>query len=499
MPDSYAKAKTLLMEYSFRLKAINVLGLKSANMLFRGNRFLWGLKFIIPFAIWTRDFIKWARKMARNSTAIVRYWLGALVPKKKNLWVVSCFKATTYLDNAKYFFEHVARNHPEIKVVFMTRSKAVERSLRERGLPFCNMCTFRGRWIMRRAAVAVIDHFRMTDLGWWGGFNARTKVVNLWHGMGLKNMAPEVDIIPNTGTPGVQLSSDILSMPGDGLFLRLRKKVRYFFLAPLREMFERYFMIVCPSQAFIDNWAAPLRLPEQTWFMCDYPRNVNFFKHEVPSRAGYRIIYAPTYRMNATMERRMVDTFLQAVPEIDQFLERRSAEFVLRLHPHTWRDYSADIRRTLANRPRFSISNAPDIYRELHEYTVMVADYSSITQDFLVGGHPVVYFAFDREEFLKSDCGLNMSYEENCAGPMASTWAEAIAGIEAALDNPDEYAEKRRVVCEKFFPSQYNDVDNAERSVAEIKRNIYFRTVLGRNGKNHAAFHRQHALPCDLR
>ena len=206
--------------------------------------------------------------------------------------------------------------------------------------------------------------------------------------------------------------------------------------------------------------------------MCGYPRNLNFFKNEVPSHAGVRIIYAPTYRMGASMERRMVDTFLRAVPELDEFLERRSAEFVLRLHPHTWRDYSVDIKRTLANRPRFSISSEPDIYKELHEYSVMVADYSSITQDFLVGGRPVVYFAFDREEFLKSDCGLNMSYEENCAGPVTTTWAEAIAGIEAALDNPEEYAEKRRIVCEKFFPSRYNDVDNSERIVNEIKRRL---------------------------
>ena len=45
--------------------------------------------------------------------------------------------------------------------------------------------------------------------------------------------------------------------------------------------------------------------------------------------------------------------------------------------------------------PRFSVSKEKDIYKELHEYSLMISDYSSIVYDYLILDRPIVFFAFD--------------------------------------------------------------------------------------------------------
>ena len=50
--------------------------------------------------------------------------------------------------------------------------------------------------------------------------------------------------IKNTTERGVVRSGDILAKKGDGIFKRAFKKIKYFFVAPFRELFEKYFVFV---------------------------------------------------------------------------------------------------------------------------------------------------------------------------------------------------------------------------------------------------------------
>lgn len=473
--EAYEMAKSLLEEYRFRIKAINILGVAGANVLFYDTSYLKSLK---------RSTSAMSKKSKSGGTGkpyarikkivgFFVYWTGALVPKRKCRWAFSGFAKKTYLDNTKYFFEFVNKEHPEIEAIWFSMDDRVVDGLRNRGYRAYSMRSVRGIWAMLRSSVAITDHFRSSDYNNCLGFNACSKVVNLWHGAGLKNMVPIGDKIPNTDVPGVRLSSDILPAVNDSLARKLSKHVKYFFRAPFREMFERYFLIVCANEPFVQNWAKRMHCPDKAILRCGYPRNEIFFRKMEPSTDVRRkIIYAPTYRMKADFESEMLHSFLVAAPAIGKMLEEKNASFVLRLHPHTWRNYSKQINDVIRDIPRISVSKNRDAYQELADYDIMIGDYSSIVQDYMISGRPVVLLAIDKERFLADDCGFCMPYEESMPGPVVDSWEKAIEETARLLDDPTLYADVRERVSKIFGMENFECEHASEKIVTEIKKRL---------------------------
>ena len=469
-PDIYEKVKGLLSEYRFRLQQINILDLKRANLL-REKSTLRIIKPLIKIIYGIKKLLKTAGKISNNILSFSAYWIFALIPKKKNLWIFSGFMRKNYMDNTKYLYEYIVKNHPEIKALWITSSKEILNRLKEKGLPVAKTNTPMGIFSTIRAEIAFSDHFRMSDYKNIYGYNARTKFIQLWHGVGPKGMIPTNDIIPNTSVPGVRLSSDIIIKKEDGIFKRIKKAFKYPFLAPFRELFEKYYGIICTGEPFIKYFADPWQTPKTAQILCGYPRNSISYEYK-NTENEYQIIYAPTYRWNSNDEKYMILSLIENIPAINSFLEENNCKFTLRLHPHTWRNYNNYILNSIKDFPRFSIDTEKDIYLSLQKYSLMVTDYSSIGYDFLIGLKPIIYLAFDYETYGKTDCPFVMNYKEVCAGEITKNWVETIELIKKYYKNPMYNIELRKKVLENFFPSEYNDQNNSKRIVECIKERL---------------------------
>jgi len=470
-PDIYEKTRNLLSEYKNRLKQLRVLGKKRADLL-RKNSVLKIIKPIIGIIYRTKKIFKTVGNIFAKILSFSAYWIFALVPKKKNLWVFSGFQRKNYMDNTKYLYEYIVKNHPEIQAVWLTGSKEIRKNLKENKMPVLKMNRLKGILTMARASVAFSDHFRMSDYKNICGFNARTKFVNLWHGVGLKSMIPEGDILPNTAVPGVRLSSDIIINKKDNLILKLIKCFKYVFIAPFRELVEKYFFIICPGQPFIDIVPAVWNIPQKAWLLSGYPRNTQLYTEEKTKEKPYKILYAPTYRWESNVEKNMINNFINNVDAINNLLNKINGEFVIRLHPHTWRNYQSMILDAIKKYPNFSIDKEKDIYKELVNYSLLITDYSSIGTDFLITQNPIIYLAFDYETYPNTDCPFNMPYKENCAGPITMDWQETINEISESYYNPQKYSELRKIILNKFLPKEYNDENNSNRIVVEIEKRL---------------------------
>ena len=170
-------------------------------------------------------------KKIANGVKIIKiglgYWLNTVVPKQKNLWVITSFRRKGYMDNTKYFYEYVCENHPEIDIRWITNDKNVYEELVSNDMPVCLEGTREQRKLLRRAEIAITDHFAMSDFKMLSGINDKTKIIQLWHGVGFKSMGDK-DGVKNTNERGVKHSSDILITDGDGLFSRLIKRIKYY-------------------------------------------------------------------------------------------------------------------------------------------------------------------------------------------------------------------------------------------------------------------------------
>ena len=463
-PEVYQMTKNLFYGFNIRLNQVNILGKENADLL--NNRKI--LKILNPFISFIRNIKNIVFKMFRFSL----YWWLALIPKNKNLWVFSGFSKTSYMDNTQYFYEYIIKNHPEIKTVWLTMDDKVFEQLNEEKMPCYKMNSFAGFWTMVRAKLAVSDHFKMSDYTPRYGLNAGTKFVNLWHGVGPKSMIPIGNELPNTTVPGARLSSDILINNDDGIINKIIKPVKYFFKAPFRELFEEYYGMVCPGQPFRDIVANPWKIPENAQLACGYPRNITMYENIEKEVTEYKILYAPTYRWKPETEQFMVKDFIKNLDKINNLLEKIDAVMYLRLHPHTWRNYTSRIKNAIAVYPRIEVSDEKDIYASLYEYSQIITDYSSIGYDFLITQKPVIYFAFDLDTFEKEETTFNMPYKENCAGDVTKTWEETIFSIEENYNNPDRHKELKSKILEKFFPSEYNNINNSERLTGILKTKL---------------------------
>lgn len=403
----------------------------------------------------------------KNIVSLVRYWQNTAVPKEQSLWVFSSFNKRGYVDNTKYFYEYVLQHHPEIHPVWLTLDKAVYEQLAAEQKPVAMMRTAEGRRALSRATIAVTDHFRMSDYEAFSGLNDQTHIVQLWHGVGLKAIGD----LKNTNVPGVTFSADILATENDNGITKWIKKLKYVRHAYYRELFEHYFLLVCPGQERVEQIAKPLHIPIDRCFFSGHPRNILLHQTK-PDTNPRRVLYAPTYRWNAAKEKEMVQQIVDSAPNIQQVMEQNNAVLTVRLHPHTWRNYTRILDNTARKHNRIVIDQEKDVYQTLGTYSVVISDYSSIAYDFIMVDRPVVFFAYDREEFIARECQLNYDYDTYSPGTQTVSWAETLDAVQEYLNDPEKDGPWRRKVRDEFFDMSVNDENNSERIVQEIKRRL---------------------------
>ncbi len=424
------------------------------------------LNFIDKLSGRVKKFLKLLSKIY----AVICYWLFSLVPKKKKLWVITSFKAKGYLDNAKYFYEYVTENNPEIKLVWLTKDKEVLDKLKEENKPVEWMKSLKGKWLVARATIVITDHNIMSDYDKWGGINHRSKVVQLWHGVGFKAMG-DGKVVKTVSWPGIVYSTDILPQPQDGIFTKLKKKIRYFFSAPNREMFEEYFMLVCPGQERVDMIGKVWNIPEKAMFMAGHSRDVLSYNLKA-SESEPKILYAPTFRYDPKKEEELIEECVNNFDAIEKCMQEINGTFVIRLHPHTWRDYSKKILHKIRQYNRIVIDTEKDIYTNLGTYNIVISDYSSISLDFAVLDKPAIYYCPDIKWFKARQAGFNLDFENSIPGPMAFSWQEVLNNVEEYIKNPQKDRELREEKLKYFFDRDVNGPDNSKRIVEEIKKRL---------------------------
>lgn len=411
------------------------------------------------------------KKRLSHFLRIVGYWGYSLIPKDKTLWVFSGFNKKNYFDNTMYLYEYLIKNHPEIKPVWITADDKVYNKLQSENKPVYNMRSLRGCLITARASIAVVDHFVMSDFSPIYGYNYKSKVVQLWHGVGFKAMGNK-DKVLNTTVEGVVYSDDILIKKDDNIFRKLKKRISYFLKAPMRELFEQYFMFVCPGQERIDMIGEVWGVNSNSYFMVGHPRNLPLYESATYQSSKRKIIYAPTYRFNYKKEKEMIELCIDFLDKIEDLMNKWNCEFVIRLHPHTWRNYKEKLDSIIKGYNCIELDNEKDVYKMLGNYDILLTDYSSISLDLAMINKPVIYVCPDYEWFCENEAGFNLNFKESIPGPMVSTWEQALLEVEEYLKDPRKDSNLRKEKCKYFFDPEVNSIDNSEKICQEIKRRL---------------------------
>ena len=137
------------------------------------------------------------------------------------------------------------------------------------------------------------------------------------------------------------------------------------------------------------------------------------------------IMYAPTWRDNQyyASGRYRFDVRL----DLERAYQELGDDYVIliRGHHHMADDVPSGVR------PGFvlNVTNYPDVSELFLVSDALVTDYSSMMCDFAVTGKPMVFYAYDLEDYRDNLRGFNIDFEAEVPGPLVTTSGEVIAAL----------------------------------------------------------------------
>ena len=165
--------------------------------------------------------------------------------------------------------------------------------------------------------------------------------------------------------------------------------------------------------------------------------------------AGKRVImYAPTWRDNQyyASGRYRFDFRL----DLEQAWRRLGDDHVILLRGH--HHMADDV--PVGSRPGFvhNVTAYPDISELFLITDALITDYSSVMFDFAPTGRPLLFFAYDLEQYRDDLRGFYFDLEAEAPGPLLATSGEvieALAGLDAVADS---YGGAYEAFARKFCP-----------------------------------------------
>jgi len=193
---------------------------------------------------------------------------------------------------------------------------------------------------------------------------------------------------------------------------------------------------------------------------CDYLDNI---KSKVSFE--YVITYLPTWRQFSEGDVDLFGGYGFEVSEAKQMLESLNAIFITKTH-YGGKKLNLASRGELPLRVYIpSDDELPDIYPLLKKTDILITDYSSVYFDYLLLNRPIIFAAFDIEEYTREK-GFYYDYDEVTPGPKAKDWPEIFRLIREIIEN-DQWKEEREVTCKRF--NKFRDNENSKRLFETIR------------------------------
>ncbi|MHC9537652.1 bifunctional glycosyltransferase/CDP-glycerol:glycerophosphate glycerophosphotransferase [Dellaglioa sp. BT-FLS60] len=331
---------------------------------------------------------------------------------KKNIIIFESFFGRKYSDNPKAIYEYMKNRYPEYKM-YWNVNKEYETYFKEHHIPYVIRFSFKGIFKQARAKYWFTNVRRPL---WWVKPEGAT-IIQTWHGTPLKTIGVDV----NTGSmPGVDAAKYHSQVTKDS---------------------DRWDYAVTPNQYSSDIFRQAFRLNRNQMINSGYPRNdilTNYTQSDIEkikSNLGLNsdkkiILYAPTWRDNEYVKA----DYFTANLHLD--LDKMKAEFgddiIVLVRTHYLIANSLD----LTNYEKFALNVSE--YEDINDLylisDLLITDYSSVFFDFATLRRPIIFFAYDLDEYANDIRGFYFDYEKDVPGPIVKDTNAVIEEIKKAFE-----------------------------------------------------------------
>ena len=312
-------------------------------------------------------------------------------------------------DNSRYIYDEIKRKHPEVEIVLLSKkpnnhffSDLSDVSI----LPFETkdiFSTIRSIYHLATSKYVIVDNY----FGFLAAvdFKEEVECIQIWHATGA---------IKTFGLRDLSIHSR--SKAANKRFL---------------EVYNRFDKIIVGSDEMAEIFKEAFQVDETRIIRTGIPRTDFFFQKEwhIPIikrleaenpkiREKKTILYAPTFRDNE------LDHFTLAL-DLKQMQTELSDEYIvlLRLHPAIKNDVN------IAQQYEGFVYDYSGVKYDVNELLLvtdyLISDYSSIPYEFSILRKPMIFFAYDLDDYTATR-GIWKTYEEIVPGPVVRQTEDVI-------------------------------------------------------------------------
>jgi len=260
------------------------------------------------------------------------------------------------------------------------------------------------------------------------------KVVQLWHGCGAFKKFGYSCVEKNWGFSKTTLSMFPIHNTYTDVFVSSSDVIQYY-----AEAFN------C-SPSIIKS----LGVPRTDFFFNKnniYASSIKLKKMFPEIKERKVILYAPTFRGNNAH-----DSYLNNFFNYKLLSSSLSDEYVLltKYHPFTNKVIKSESKKDYHDNFVYDVTNKINIEDALCASDIVITDYSSLIFEFSLLERPMIFFAFDLEEY-DTDRGFYFPYQDFVPGPIVMDNESLVNAIINAYS--DENMEKVKIFRDKFMSS----------------------------------------------
>ncbi|MGC9779660.1 MAG: CDP-glycerol glycerophosphotransferase family protein [Candidatus Heimdallarchaeota archaeon] len=381
------------------------------------------------------------KRILKKLITILLYIFDLIIPKKNNCLLFGSRAGQQYGDNSRFLFEWIRENRPDLDVYYLTYDKKilVSEDKDERIIPYHSMNALKK---LLRAKKIFITH-GIGDMPYQSLCIRAHEIYYLGHGISFKR----TDLATKGGIPKKTMK------------LKKHSRRLYAFISSGIERLALHTYFGIPYNQ-IKITGTPRN--ELLWKNIqnknnDYPKLHNIFSFQ--NKIQKTILYAPTYLPEEENAFFSFDDF--NLEKLKQFLEKNNLFLFLRMHRNDLQRYRKTNGDLLYDRIKLlDFDLIPDINSILHEFDILITDFSSIFFDYFLVDRPIIYITSKLEEYMEK-IGFYFDYDNVTPGPKAKTFLEFIEALRECIVEPDKWKKERNLLTNLFH--EYSKGDSCQK------------------------------------
>jgi len=368
----------------------------------------------------SKTLVFYYKNIIHNLIYLISRFLYLFIKPSKKIWVFGSWFGQKYSDNSRYLFEYVNKFHPEIKSIWLCKNNEIVNLIRSKGYKAYYAFSFLGYFYSFKAHVAII----CTSFEDLNEYMPQKFIVNLWHGCPLKKIGYDDKINLKT--------RDLI----DKIIWRYKRELKDIDMA------------IASSKIEAKNLATAFGIKPEKVKITGLPRNDSFFV-KLKKFPTYNIIYMPTHRNEGEIDIECL--FMEYLDLINSSLIKIDSQLFIKLHFYHRNNSLIDKIKLYSNVHLIEEDDVDqDIYHIIPQFDLLITDYSSILFDYLICEKPIIFAAFDYNNYIINDREFYYEYKSFVPGPVCDNWHNVILWIEKFKNNPNLFY-RERVGIKKMF------------------------------------------------